>query len=270
MGVTWANDGEADRDGNYIAQIDLEDGSQPQTFRGRSHKDVADKLLTAQVHASRTIADLKKGIKPDPAPARRTLDPKPLSAGERMQAVADLADPNKTDAAVTRIVESRLGPIEGIREVINKSAEAEDARLSAQAAGAFAAETPDWWPSPHNKATLWNHMESNGMAKTRRNFGIAFDQLKSAGLVQMKPDDDNSSSEPDGGSARIATERPTTRQPRASFSTSIRSQDSSGEGGPRKTRPKFTRQDIEQMPAAEYKRRLETDPSFADAVNALG
>jgi hypothetical protein len=35
------------------------------------------------------------------------------------------------------------------------------------------------------------------------------------------------------------------------------------------TTPKYTKEQIEALPSAEYRRKLESDPDFATAVNAL-
>ena len=263
MAVSWENDGEA-VDGVYIAKIDLGDGSQAQVFKGRSQREVADKLLAAQESASRAIKQLKAGIQPDPQKPRRNFQTRPMSANERMQVAADLQDPARADQAVTRIMEATVGPIEAIKSTLQRDDEAERARDAARETEAFVEDTPDWWPSAHNKSVLWNYMQTNGLEFTRKNFGIAFEQLKAAGLVNFKPANETEPEETSG--ERIATQ-PVTR-PRGGFSTAVRAQDASG-AGPRTVRPKYTSQDITTMPLDVYKQKLESEPGFAAFVNSL-
>jgi hypothetical protein len=265
MPVTWRNNGEP-VDGEYVAEISFTDGRQKQVFRGASYKDVADRLLQAQEHASDAINQLKQGRTPDPATPRRRVQPRPMTAGERMKAASDITDPAKADAAVTRIVESVIGPADAIREAVNKMDDDNEAQEAEGAAAAFATATPEWYPSAHNKAVLVKFMQTNGYAPTSsKNFSIAFDELKEAGLLQSRPADDGQEDEQQPPE-RIAPQ-PVTR-PRGTLVTGVRASDTSNTG-PRAPRPKYTREDIEKMGRATYRQKLESEPGFEALVEQL-
>lgn len=266
MAVIWDNNGEP-INGEYIARISSDDGAAPQVFKGATYREVADKLLNAQEHASRAIRELKAGRTPEPAKPRRRAEPRPMTAGERMQVSVDITDPNKSAQAISRVVESVVGPVEVIREAVNKIDEEEEAREAGQAAELFAASTPEWYPSDYNKGVLVKYMQTQNLAPTVTNFEIAFDNLRSAGLLQPRPQEEAPPEEeprPNGHGKHP----PQTVRPRGTLTaTSIRASDTSG--GPRPSRPRYTRAEIENMPARVYKEKLTSEPGFAALVDSL-
>lgn len=268
MAHEWRNNGEP-VNGEYIVDVDPEDGSQVQTFRGTTFKEAADKLAGAQFHASRRINELKRGQTPDPKKPRPSFNPKPLTGDERFQASQDLRDPNKLTDVISQVVESQLGaPLEEVRERLQRAddKEVEDAAIAETLA--FFNETPEWHPyvSAENKLKLWNYMQANNMAITAKNFGIAFDRLMESKSLAKNPEEVEEAPEP--VTERIVPQQSTSR-PRGSFSTGIRSSDVSGTSAPR-PKPKYTRQDIMTMPKSVYAHKLTNEAGFAAVVDALG
>jgi hypothetical protein len=277
MPVTWENDGQP-VDGEYIATITFEDGSQPQRFKGQSYKQVADALLAAQENASRAIKNLRAGQQIEPARPRKNRQPKPMTPGERLGAVADLQDPNKADKAITRIVEATVGPVEAIREAIDKTEDEEAAAEAAAETKAFVDATPEWYPTDYNKQTLVNYMAANSIAPTRKNFSICFSKLLDAGLLQRKPAETGVEPEPEPGANGKPNgsglphdgglpPAPRTRPRGTLVTTGIRAEDTSG--SPRPPRPRYTKDDIEKMPNALYRQKLDSEPGFSALVDSL-
>lgn len=277
MPVTWENDGQP-VDGEYIATITFEDGSQPQRFKGQGYKQVADALLTAQENASRAIRTLRAGQQIEPARPRKNRQVKPMTPGERLGAVADLQDPNKADKAITRIVEATVGPVDAIREAIDKTDDEEAAADAATETKAFVDSTPEWYASDYNKQTLVNYMAANSVAPTRKNFAVCFAKLLDAGLLQRKPaetapeteSESGAEGKPNGGGLPHNGGLPTAprTRPRGTLvTTGIRAEDTSG--SPRPPRPRYTKDDIEKMPNALYKQKLTSEPGFAALVDGL-
>lgn len=268
MAVEWRNNGDP-VDGEYIADVDAEDGSQVQTFKGATFKEVADKLLHAQFNGTRRINELKVAVTPDPKKPRRATEPRTLTADERFQAARDLNDPDALPEAIERVVEAKFGrPLSEVAQRLQKLDDQEAiAEITAETTK-FVQATPDWYPTPENKAALWNYMDTQNMEFTQKNFGIAFDHLMGNGLLTRKPAEVPVAPEP-GAAEPIAPTQMS--RPRGSFSaTGVRSQDVSATPAS-KTKPKYTRQEIESMPRDIYASKLTSEPGFEAAVNqALG
>jgi hypothetical protein len=268
MAVTWDNNGEP-VNGFYIARLTFPDAP-PQVFKGTSYKEVADNLLKAQEHASNAIRELKAGRTPEPAKPRRRAEAKPLTAGERMTIAAEITDPHKSAQAITRVVESVVGPVEVIREAVNKMDDEEEAREAHDAAALFASSTPDWYPSQYNIETLANYMRYNNYAPTSSNFEIAYGHLRAANLLQSRPpesDEEEQTEEPPKPNGH-GGKPPQTVRPRGTLTaTSIRASDTSG--SPRPARPKYTRAQIDGMSAATFKEKMNNEPGFREFVDSL-
>jgi hypothetical protein len=169
-----------------------------------------------------------------------------------------MGDPTKADAAIKTIVEAEIGaPLSEVRERLNSQNEADQAAAAAEEARSFMAETPDYTPTVFNNETLVKYMQSTGLAPTRKNFGIAFERLRDAGMFQANPN------------VLPREEIPATRpRPVTTQSTGIRSTDSSGVPD-RQRQTKYTREQIERMPSAEYERRYRDERGFRDSVDKL-
>jgi len=116
----------------------------------------------------------------------------------------------------------------------SRAQEDEDAIVAKikKAGGAFMAATPDYYSIPENETTMFRTMQEH-------------DELRPTSVA--------------GWSECFALcrddlkERPATR--RQSRPVSVK---------------RLTHDDIDRMSAIQYQRRLESDPSFAEQVNALG
>lgn len=266
MGVEWRNNGEP-VDGEYIADVDAEDGSQVQTFKGATYKEVADKVLNAQFHGSRRINELKKEVLPDLKKTSSEFKPRDLSADERFQAMSDINDPSRLPEMVESIIEARLGaPLETVAKRLTDLDEKDAIEAARNATKVWVEQTPGWYPTTENKQTLWDYMDANNMAFTVKNFGIAFDRLMGDGLLTKRPETTNSKPEEDA-QERIVPQQ--TTRPRGSFgATGVRSSDVGHTPAP-KPKPKYTRQEILEMPRSVYAHKMTNEAGFAALVNTL-
>jgi hypothetical protein len=264
MAVEWRNDKQP-VDGLYIVDVDAEDGSQVQTFKGASIDEVTDKLLAAQVNATRRINELKKSQTPDRRKATPAFKPRKLSAEEEFAATNDIRT-GKVQEVVDRAVEASLGaPLASVRERLQREDQREANEAAAAAAEAFVQSTPEWYPTVENKLALWNYMEENNMDWTSKNFGMAFDHLMAGGLLEKHPETPEVVPEP--ARREPIAPQPVTR-PRGSFATGVRSTDV-GSAPPARGKPRYTRQEIETMPRSVYAQKMAAEPGFAAAVDAL-
>jgi hypothetical protein len=239
-------------------------------FRGTKDQ-IADALADSQASANRRIADLKRtnggnGTGGTP-PAPRPNAPRPMTAADRMTVVAEMNDPATVDKAVTRIIESQVGPIDNLRQATENAPadrEERETRAAIAAATQFAQETPEWFPSEHNKNTLVGFMKSQGLSpRNRAHYTHAFEELTAAQLLQQKPSED----EPPAQSSDPQPERnapaPVLPKTPTRISTGVRPSEMSGQPPARTARTmKYSREQIAKMSAATMKRLMTTDPEF--------
>ena len=263
MKYEWRNAGEP-VDGFYEAVVDMEDGRRPQVFRGATYKAVADALLEAQAHATRRIGELHQQQRPQPAPDHAPVAV-PLTADERMQLAHDISDPAKSDAAVERILLSKGIQLQEVSELIaeRKLRQAESAAVAE--AEKFAAAAPDWYPTDHNKLTLFNFMQSQGMQPTADNFMAAFERLRGVGLLQQR-----SPEEPEPETVQPAAGREpiplAQTRPRRTLSTGVRSAQGSAATTPAQGRPRYTKRDLDKLTLADLAYKISHEPGFDEAV----
>lgn len=262
MKAEWRNDGEP-VNGFYEAIVDMEDGRKPQVFRGATYRAVADALLDAQAHATRRIGELHAQQRPQSTPSH-SATPVPLSADERMQLAHDISDPAKSDAAVERILLSKGINLAEVGELVAERKQRQAAEAAEVEAGRFAAETPDWHPTDHNKLTLVNFMQSQGMQPTAENFIAAFERLRGVGLLQAKPVEESQLNRPATEPERIS---PASTRPRTTLSTGVRTSMGSATP-PNQGRPRYTKRDLDKMTLAEMAQKINHEAGFADAVAA--
>jgi len=269
MARTWLNDGKPDTSGRLCLEIDPEDGTQPLRIWGRSKEEILDKASRTVEHGQREITRLRStppapSGKPNGHGTPQTPPPeqKPqLTPDERMQLTADLNNPAKAANAITRLVEDETGiDFTGIKNQ-------ETVKRVAAIQAAWSLNRPDFPNNPINYKLL------NDTAALRvgyENITAAvmdqvFQELSSAGMLLPAIDDDA----PIAQSVQPA-ETPATRtvRPRGAASYS-RARLASPAPAAASPTPKYTREQIEGMSSAEYRRKLETDPEFLIAVNAL-
>lgn len=212
--------------------------------------EIIDKLSDSKINGDRRIAELRTAAIPPP---------EPMSPTERMQTVAELSNPATVDTAIMRVVEKGFGPAEETRADRIAEREERETRQAVQAAQSFADSTPDWHPSEYNRNILVNRMRLLGLSPTNReHYTRAFEELKAAGLLQPKPDEEqDDNNEPGQSSERTA---PTKPKAPARYSTGVRQSDISGE--PPRTTPvrlKYTREQLAKMSSEQYKNLIHTD-----------
>jgi hypothetical protein len=287
MQKRWLNDRQPDENGDYILVIENSSGARVSTFKGKSIEEVADALADSQVHANREISRLRK---PDTARPTLKIEPKSLTAADRLRLSSEMTDPERVVEAVEEIVTARQGiaPDRLGAELSRMGKEERDAFYAAEAQ-AFREEHPEFYPVPQNRDALFDELKANGWDLTRNNLAIAFQTLWDRDEMIPWPDDSGNNPQPpvpidDGGGKSGAPalvtppELPngrTTPQPAASprprsVSTGIRNADASASApAPVKRAQKYTRADIEKMSRAEWEDKLRNEPGFRQQVNAM-
>lgn len=280
MNFELLNDGQPDDEGNITAVINNAEGKRVSTFKGKSERELVEKVLESQVHANREIARLRK---PDSARPALRIQTKELTPADRMRLSTEITDPNKVVEAVDEIVAARMGltPNKLGAEFARLSGEEQDRIFGAEATG-FREENPDFYPVPQNRDALFEELKANGWDLTRNNLAIAFTTLKERGDMIPWPTDERESEpthEPTpqpaysgNGYTPNGQPAPTAGQPRPRTiaTTGLRSSDASATAPPPPPRKaKYTRADIEMMSRAEYTQRLQTDPDFRRQVDAM-
>jgi hypothetical protein len=277
MESKWLNDGEPDDNGDYTAIIVDGEGQRTSTFKGKSYKEVADKLLTSQVMANRRLMGLKK---PDQAKPPLKVEPKQLSPDDRFRLATSITDPSKVVEAVTEIVTAQQGiSPDKIGQEFNRLSQEEQDRIIGEEARAFTREHPAYYPVAQNRDALFDELKANGWDLTRNNLAIAYQTLMDREDLIPWPEGEapqpngnpgNGSGQPSNGhtGAQPAQPVPITR-PR-SIATGIRNSDASAQPVSQPTKKQFTRADIERMSRVEYTQRLQTDPDFRRQVDAMG
>jgi hypothetical protein len=264
--------------------IDLKDGSGVQVFEADTAEELLDLLAEAQVNATKKIAEQDTELKatrraavtPDPEEVVTGLKPRELTADQKFEIGQRLANPATAVEATRELIEAELGaPLPEVRKRLDETGAGTREQRTQREAYLFANSTPDWYPTEENKKKLIAHMVEKKMAMTQKNFGIAFEDLSAAGLLQMRDSEE-------GHEETDATREPARRQaaadsapvdsrvrvtPRSASSTSIASR---GSGAPRggSTVKMPTADEVDAMPLAEYDKRMK-DPAFKKHVDNL-
>ena len=239
------------------------DGGGPSSVFYGTRDEILDKLADSQANANGRIAQLRPV--PGNGHSAPPSDLKPLTANDRMQAVSDLSNPATVDKAMTRVMESVIGPVDRFQ----RDREAERAerieRAAISAVEEFCSLTPAYFPSDFNNSTLVGYMQRMGFDPSAvSSYQRAFADLAGAKLLQPKPEQAPDDDEPPPDLPERNTPNPS-RQAPTRYSTGVRSSDISGTPPVPTRRLKFSREQIANMSAAEYKSHI-NDPEFARAV----
>lgn len=273
------NDGQPNDEGYIEAVIRNAEGKITSTFKAKNERELVETLLKSQVYANREIARLRK---PDAARTPVKVQPRELSAADRLRLSSDITDPQRVVEAVEEIVTARQGiaPNRLGAEFARMSQEEQD-KFYGDEAQAFRNQHPDFYPVPQNRDGLFEELKANGWDLTRNNLAIAWETLKERGDFVPWPTDLQASDEPNAQPVYIDTGTTANGQPaqtahsprpRTIATTGLRSADASATAPPppRKQPQKYTRADIERMSRAEYNDRLRSDPDFRRQVDAMG
>ena len=282
MEYKLVNDGQPDDNGDITAVIESAEGKRVSTFKGKSERELMEKVLESQVQATREIARLRK---PDVGRQPLHVQPKELTPADRLRLSADITDPYKVVEAVDEIVTARLGltPDKLSAEFVRRSQQEQD-EFYGREANAFRADHPEYYPVPQNQDALFEELKANGWDLTRNNLALAFQTVKERGDMVQWPTDEHASEpqhEPSAqpvlvkngnGSTPNGQPAPTaySPRPRTIATTGLRSSDASGTPPPPSPRKaKYTRADIERMPRSEFNEKLQSDPDFRRQVDAM-
>jgi hypothetical protein len=269
----WANNGEAfEKDGKMIfsASVDLEipNGPGVQVFEGETHKEVADKLLAAQLSASGKIREQAAEIdKLTPAPVVHPASTGP-NADQRFAAAQDITDPDKIESAVEAVVGV---PLDKVRKLISREEQREGEERVRAASVGFVEETADYDVCSHNEKLMINYMGVNSLDLGKKeDYAEAWKNLKAAGLAKVKGETAPPEEAPAQNGGLPASAPVTIRQRGVLHSTGIRAGESSGAPAATAAAPtKYTKADIEAMPANVYEWKLKNEAGFAKFIDAL-
>jgi hypothetical protein len=271
------NNGQPNDDGYYEAVIKNLEGKPVSTFKSKSEREMIETLLKSQVNANREIARLRK---PDAARPPIKVEPRELTAADRLRLSTEITDPSKVVEAVDEIVTARQGisPDKVGAEFARKSREEQD-DFYANEARAFREEYPEYYPVPQNQQALFDELKANGWDLTRNNLAIVYGTLKERGDMIPWPTDlpepnDEPTTQPTNGNGytngQQANQPAYSPRPRTIATTGLRNADASAmPPPPTPKRQKYTRADIERMSRAEYNDKLRNDPDFRRQVDAM-
>lgn len=283
MEYKFLNDGQPNEDGFIEAIIENADGKRVSTFKGKTEKEIIEQLLNSQVHANREIARLRK---PDAVKPPLRVQPRELSAADRLRLSTEITDPTRVVEAVDEIVTAKMGiaPDKLGADFARKSQQERD-QFYGDEAQAFRDEHPDFYPVPQNRDALFEELKANGWDLTRNNLAIAYATLQERGDMIPWPTDQqaseqegeyeppaqpvytNGTGKPNGQSASQPAYSP---RPRTIATTGLRSSDASATPPtPQPRKQKYTRADIERMSRAEYNDKLRSDPDFRRQVDSM-
>lgn len=273
------NDGQPNDDGFYEAVIRNVEGKVVSTFKCKSEREMIQTLLKSQVNANREIARLRK---PDAARPPLKVEPRELTAADRLRLSTEITDPSKVVEAIDEIVTARQGiPPDKLGAEFARKGREEQNDFYAREAQSFRNEHPDYYPVPQNQQALFEELEANGWDLTRNNLAIVYATLKERGDMIPWPTDlpdaetqqeptaqpTNGNGYPNGQQAQSAY----SPRPRTIATTGLRNADASAmPPPPTPKKQKYTRADIERMSRAEYNDKLRNDPDFRRQVDAMG
>lgn len=171
----------------FIAEreIDLEDGSGVQVFRGvgdtqeAAWEALADELAKAQANATKKIRELSAKPAAPPAPEKPAI-----SAEDAF--LASQGDVEATQRIIDARVEAKLKEANEARQRQEAEARERD-RQEDIIASQFIADNPDYFVSPQNGRRLVRQLEIEGLPRTRESLNKVYADLKADGLITQKP-----------------------------------------------------------------------------------
>lgn len=143
--VTTRPNGKPVEPGTFCRVLDMEDGTNPIYYYGKTEQEVNDKIALNNMHAQQALA--RRAAAP-PQPGTTTPTPiaprKRMTVDETMVATTDLQNPAKAAEAVTRLVQDATG--------IDLRQMAMDAFK--KRADEWVSETPDFYNCKPNRSLL--------------------------------------------------------------------------------------------------------------------
>jgi hypothetical protein len=243
--------------GTFCRVLDMEDGTNPIYYYGKTEQEVNDKIALNNMHAQRALARRAE------APPQNTSTPssiaprKRMTADETMQATTDLQNPAKAAEAVTRLVQDATG-----MDLRQMAMDAFKAR-----ADEWVRETPDFYNCKPNRSLLATRLGVlvNGDVAliSKEMMTQCFHQMLEAGDLVEDPGEvePNVTTFPDENQVqRVETSRGG-RNGTGTRSTNFRAPQSA------QTRTlKYTREQIDRMSLAKTEALIRSgDKDYADA-----
>jgi hypothetical protein len=247
-----------------ITPDDPKDTSSPSVYKG-SKDEITNMLADSQQNANRRLAELRRqGAQHPhtPAPPTQSNAPKPLTNADRLEVVAQLQDPAQVDRAVTKVMESVIGPVDGERERRQREQAEQFQRDAVAAATEFISETPEWDPeNEHNKRVLTQYMRTMGLDPRQVvSYKRAFEELTAENLLKLSeaPIDDDEPTELAPAERNAPALPPQPKAP-TRFSTGVTRRDISGQPPKPTNRLKYSREQLANMSKDDYKRLMVSD-----------
>lgn len=257
MRKVWLNNKEPDENGDYILEIQNDEGNRVSTFKGKTMEEVADALADSQIHANRQLGRLLKPDKGRDTPLK--VEPKDVPPQDRLRLASEITDPNRVVEAVEEIVTARQGvPPSTVGQRTSRLEQEAADRYYREEAEAFVTDHPNYYPVQQNMSILFRALEERGYDLTRNNLAIVYDALAAQGRLIQWPQSETA--EPPA---------PVANPPQHSRASGLRSSDASALKPAPVKRPVVTYAEIDRMSKAEFNERLR-DPVFRRAVDALG
>lgn len=267
---TWENIEVPGRGTKFCLVMDPEDGTHPIRTYGWTKDEVLEKVAKTAETAQQVINRQRiqsaqpparqSGDAPPPPPAATTAGtgPKRLTADERMQATLDLSNPAKSPEAIRALLRDS-----GID--VDKMRLEADAKRAAGVAQEWERNHPDFPSDERNQRLLMNTalLRAGGdLARiTAETLDTAYRELVSFGML-FEPENNSSTqtvtpqNAPDGNSA--------TRIVRPRGATSYRSTTLRATAPGAKREPKYTRAEIDAMPSAVFREKMEREAGFRE------
>ena len=269
MKTEWLNDGQPFPEGHRKAGqvgmvIDFEDGRPEPLQHVYADTPSGMTLKIAQMYGNTNIrlAEVKTATPKPAAPPTAVETPAAapvMTADERMQAVADLADPERAPAAIKKLLK-----VEGLDLDANKKAEAdkqEEARLTGETTK-FVSETPEWYGTAKNARLLRDRTFARvGAHFSAKDLHESFIELQEMQVLDSDQSQQETTSEP---------EEPLAPPPVKTVSTGARPSQTGNRSGalPVGGQP-LTLAYIQSIAGTdEYLRRLRDEPGFQARVDA--
>lgn len=170
---------------------------QPHVYEADSEQELFDKMADGIANGTKKIHELTKESRlggPRPAPEGIELDAvltpaqiRDLTPDERFTLSMQLKDPDTMQDAFDRLAEARFGRKPAEIAKLANAADSIDREIKAHnAANEFADNTPQFVHCQANSEAMLSYMTKNNMARTVKNFNIAFKELSADGLLVLK------------------------------------------------------------------------------------
>jgi hypothetical protein len=170
----------------FRKEIDLGDGSGVQVFEGADWKEVAEKLATAQMHATKKIREQNKVIKVEKT-VEKAVEQELTADEEYLLSLEMQNHPGKTQK---KLLEQTFGmPLAEIKATLARAKELELTQRAEAAANEFVQKHDEFYPCPKNGAKIQAYMRTHGLEPSVENLEKAFEDLSESGLLEAKPEE---------------------------------------------------------------------------------